>query len=98
MEADTVCETTVLEGLDFDIECGHSAHSKDSVHHDQGSALFVMRALHDCQATGTTLYPACERWANHVRSHYDVIWICPRCQRGDLTQNMVYVVGPLDPS
>lgn len=100
MEADTVCETVLLEDLDFQVECGHSAHAvlKGSDLHDDNPAKFIIKALHNCVNSPTTIYPGCETWAKHVQSRAEEAWICPRCQYGDLGKNMVFVVGPLDPS
>jgi hypothetical protein len=100
MEADTVCETVLLEDLDFPIECGHSAHHMltNSRYHDHGPAKFIMKALHNCKGYLDTVYPGCETWAKLVEARADEIWICPSCHRGELGKNMVFVVGPLDPS
>jgi hypothetical protein len=100
MEADTVCETVLLEDLDFQTECQHSAHQilKGSRLHGNEPAKFIMKALHNCQNLPDTVYPGCETWAKHVQSKAEKYWVCPQCQAVDLGKNMVYVVGPLDPS
>lgn len=98
METDTSLEVLTLMGLDFNIGCGHSAHTRDPRHHDQGEAKFVIKALHDCKNTGTTLYPGCQAWADHVNAMAEEAWVCPQCQYGDAGKNMCFVVGPLDPS
>jgi hypothetical protein len=100
METDTVCETVLLEGLDFEIQCGHTAHNmlKGTQLHDDGPAKFIMKAVHNCVNSPTTIYPGCEAWAKHVAAMAEMTWICPRCQHGDAGKNMCFVVGPLDPS
>jgi hypothetical protein len=97
---DTVTEisTLVLEELDFEIPCGHSAHNKgDSCH--AGNAEYVALVVHDCEArpdAGGSVYPCCARWAQKVTSHQDKWWTCPVCKDTLLGSEMVRILGPLN--
>lgn len=97
---DTVTEisTVVLEELDFEVPCGHSAHHRDIGGHG-GEAQFVARVTHDCPARPGLfgeVYPCCAKWAAKVTEHMDLPWTCPVCKDTTPGREMCIIVGPLN--
>ena len=97
---DTVTEisTLVLEELDFEIPCGHSAHNRGDAFH-AGNAEYVAMVMHECNARSGLkgeVYPCCARWAAKVTAHQDKLWTCPVCRDTMLGCDMVVITGPLN--
>lgn len=102
MEADTSLDLSVLEDLDFPVQCGHSGHAStiaSNYGRHRGTATHVCRVLHHCpvrpDAFGTT-YPACTTWAEFVVANEENAWECPRCKEWMPFGEAVMVVGPLE--
>lgn len=81
---DTSVDLSLLESLDFPVECGHSQHhTGDFTHH--GPAEFIAVSYHFCPAKPESpppyYYPCCAVWAAYVtiNGQTDRNMMCSRC-------------------
>ena len=81
----TATDTSVLESLDFPVECGHSQHHNSEFVHDDGPAAFVAVSYHDCPREPghqpPYYYPCCATWAAYVivNGQMGRHLVCSRC-------------------
>jgi hypothetical protein len=81
---DTSVDLSLLESLDFPVECGHSQHESGDFTHD-GPAEFIAVSYHDCPARPDSpppyYYPCCAVWAAYVTVSGQLgrTMMCSRC-------------------
>lgn len=92
----TEVDVSVLEDLDFEIECQHSQHHLgDEAHHDGGPATFWIEVVHDCavEPAKGVVYAACEAYGLYtIRDAYNW-WRCAKCNEVTIVCQAVKPVG-----
>lgn len=99
MSTDTAVDPSVLQGLDFEVPCGHSQHNKDAPAHE-GDAKFIAVSYHMCPAENKPspyYYPCCAPWAEYVlmARSYGAAIQCSRCGERGLWSDFVHIIDTL---
>lgn len=96
----TVVDLSVLESLDFPVECGHSQHANNDFTHE-GPAEFIAVSYHDCPGVPDCqppyYYPCCATWAAFVQmnGHLGREIICSRCGQQGSWAEFVNIIDQL---
>lgn len=97
---DIAVDLSLLESMDFPVECGHSQHQSGDFTHD-GPAEFIAVSYHDCPARPETpapyYYPCCAVWASYVtiNSQLGRAMQCSRCGTKGMWTDFVNILDAL---
>jgi hypothetical protein len=93
LDVDTRLDLTVLEELDFPIECSHPQHGLYSACHDDGPAKWFYTYKAPCGYS--CVRTVCDKFGRYAPTALD--WHCLGCHHYHLGTDVEITVVPLSP-